>query len=69
MKAELEYRAYSVGGDGHITHSHQFIAPNDGAAFEHARQFVDGYVIELWNGDRLVATLKKLQRPGLSEQY
>jgi hypothetical protein len=47
MNAELEYRAYSVGDDGHITHSHQFIAPNDAAAFEHARQFVDGYDIEL----------------------
>ena len=55
MKAELEYRAYGVGGDGHINHSHQFIAPNDDAAFEHARQFVDGYDVELWNGGRLVA--------------
>jgi len=61
MNAELEYRAYSVGDDGHITHSHQLIAPNAAAAFEHARQFVDGYDIELWNGGRLVAKLKKQQ--------
>ena len=55
----LEYRAYSVDGAGHIVRSNQFVAPNDDAAFEHARQFVDGMDVELWSGDRLVARLKK----------
>ena len=46
-------------GDAHITHCHQFIAPNDDDALEHARQFVNGYDVELWNGGRIVAKFKK----------
>jgi hypothetical protein len=56
----LEYRAYSVDDKGHIAHSNVFVAPNDDAAFEHARQFVNGYDVELWNRDRLVARLKRI---------
>ena len=56
----LEYRAYCIGDDGHIVRSNQFVAANDEAAFEQARNFVNGHDVELWRGDRLVARLKKV---------
>jgi hypothetical protein len=59
MSREVEYRAYVVGHDGHFVSSNGFVAANDEAAFEHARQFVDVHDVELWNGGRLVARLKK----------
>jgi len=59
MNAQLEYRAYRIGDDGHFARCHQFIAPNDDDALEHARQFVNGYDVELWNGGRIVAKFKK----------
>jgi hypothetical protein len=54
----VEYRAYVVGLDGHFLGSHSFVAANDDAAFEHARQFVDNHDVELWSGERFVAKLK-----------
>jgi hypothetical protein len=33
----------------------EFVAANDDAAFEHARQFVDTYDVELWNSGRFVS--------------
>jgi hypothetical protein len=58
MTDKAEYRAYAVGPDGHFMWSNEFVAANDEAAFEHARQFVDGHDVELWNGGRFVAKLK-----------
>jgi hypothetical protein len=57
MSNEGEYRAYVVGPDGHFMRAHGFAAENDDAAFEHARQFVNGYDAELWSGGRFVAKL------------
>ena len=52
-----DYRAYSVGIDGHFNsaiteflHNH----PDDTAAIEAAKQLVDGHDIELWDRDRFV---------------
>jgi len=53
-----EYRVYVVGTDGHFLRSDEFVAADDDAAFEHARQFVDGHDVELWSGARFVAKLK-----------
>jgi hypothetical protein len=59
MSDEVEYRAYVVGLDEHYTGvPHSFIAANDDAALEHARQFVDGHDIELWSGARFVVKLR-----------
>jgi hypothetical protein len=58
MSEEGEYRVFVVGPDGHFLGSHGFIAANDDAAFEHDRQFVNGYDVELWSGARLVGKLK-----------
>jgi hypothetical protein len=58
MSEAGEYRAFVVGADGHFMRSHAFIAEHDDAALKHARQFVNGYDIELWSGARLVGKLK-----------
>ena len=50
MSEEGEYRVFVVGSDGHFLRSHGFTAANDDAAFEHARQFVNGYDVELSGG-------------------
>ena len=58
MSHELEYRAFAVGTDGHFIRPYLFMAENDHAAIQHARQFVDGYDIEIWSGERLVLRLQ-----------
>jgi hypothetical protein len=67
MSNEGEYRAYAVGPDDHFVGFHVFVAANDEVAFERARQLVDGHDLELWNGARFVAKLKRTE-PGTSEQ-
>lgn len=52
------YRFYAITEDGHIdrppfTHN----LPNDKAADEKAKQFLDGHDIEIWQGTRVVAYL------------
>jgi hypothetical protein len=61
MKIEGEYRAYVIGIDGHFISGNEFVAPDDDAAFECARQFTNGHIIELWSGARFVARLKAEQ--------
>jgi len=63
VSKNAEYRAYTIGLDGHIVGSKEFFAENDDAAFEHARQFVNGHDVELWSGARLVAKLTKNEGP------
>ena len=53
-----EYRAYTVGGDGHITASRAFKCVDDSEAIVWAKQLVDGHDIELWSGDRFVIRLE-----------
>ena len=52
-----EYRAYTVGYDGHFTASRAFKCANDDDAIVWARQLVDGHDVELWSGDRFVVKL------------
>jgi hypothetical protein len=47
-----------MGPEGHFMRSHGFTAANDDAAFEDARQFVNGYDVELWSGGRFVTKLE-----------
>jgi hypothetical protein len=54
-----EYRAYLVGDDGHFLRFEGFVAADDEAAQQHAKQFVDGCDVELWNGGRFVRRLQK----------
>jgi hypothetical protein len=54
----IEYRAFTVGPDGHFVGSEALICADDAEAIEQATRFVDGHDIELWSGARLVARLK-----------
>jgi hypothetical protein len=53
----VEYRAFTVGPDGHFVGSEALICADDFEAIEKARQFVDGHDIELWSGTRFIARL------------
>jgi hypothetical protein len=50
-----EYRAYIIGADGSFVRAIELVCPDDDSARECARQLVDGYDVELWQGDRHVA--------------
>ena len=52
-----EYRAYLIGLDGHIVRRVDLLCDHDEAAKEQAQFFVGIHTVELWQGDRLVATL------------
>jgi hypothetical protein len=54
-----DYRAYTVGLDGHFIASQAFCCDDDSEAIEQARQFVDGHAVELWSGERFIARLEK----------
>jgi hypothetical protein len=53
-----EYRAYTVGRDGHFIGFEPLICADDSEAIERATRLVDGHDIELWSGTRLVIRLK-----------
>ena len=52
-----EYRAYTIGLDGHFVGSQALTCADDAEAIAKAERFVDGHDIELWSGDRLVVRL------------
>jgi hypothetical protein len=59
-----EYRAYTVGGDGHFIGFEPLVCRNDAEAIERARRLIDGHAIELWSGARFVARLEpEIKRP------
>jgi hypothetical protein len=51
-----EYRAYLVSSAGNILHRVDFVCRDDEAAKERAKQIVDGYDVELWNGGQKIET-------------
>jgi hypothetical protein len=57
-----EYQMRVLGTDGQIRWAIALFCPDDESAKEYARQVVDGYDIELWQGDRKVETLKPVNR-------
>ena len=63
-----EYRAYVVGLDGHFLRFEGFVAADDEAASQHAKQFADGYDVELWNGGRFVKRLESANAPPPSKR-
>jgi hypothetical protein len=49
-----QYRLYFLGGDGHITHSHEFEAEDDVRATKVAEAWLEGRSAELWAGPRKI---------------
>ena len=56
-----EYRAYTVGDDGHFDGFEPLICDNDDDATAKACALLDTKDIELWSGPRLVIRLKPKQ--------
>ena len=54
------YQAYFVGSDGHFAHCRAFKCDTDEHAIEWAKQLIDGRLIELWSGARVVKRLALL---------
>jgi hypothetical protein len=52
-----EYRAYTVGSDGHFVDFKSLICVDDAEAIEKAMLLVDGADIELWSGNRFITRL------------
>jgi len=54
-----EYRIYTVKKDGHLIGPPKVVeCPNDEAAVTEAKQLLDGLVIEVWQGPRVVMRLE-----------
>jgi hypothetical protein len=53
-----EYRAFTVGPDGHFMGFEPLICADDSEAIMLAKRLVDGLDVELWSGDRLVIRLR-----------
>ena len=43
-----------MGGDGHISHSHEFEAQDDTDAMQIAEAWLEGRAAELWTGTRKI---------------
>jgi len=53
------YRAFLIGDDGHIIERVDLAAcENDEAATHHAKLLLFDQTVELWDGDRLIATFE-----------
>ena len=53
-----EYRAYTIGRDGHIQARYDLTATDEPEARKQAEHLVDGHDVELWQGARKVATFR-----------
>ena len=53
-----DYRAYSVGSDGHFINAFELECADDTEAMERAKQLVDGHDIELWQRARKITVFK-----------
>jgi hypothetical protein len=54
-----DYRVYVIGNDGHFVRAIQLDCPDDDAAIESAKQFIDGFDLELWQRDRCIAAFDR----------
>ena len=53
-----EYRAYTVGRDGHFIGFEPLVCANDAEAIEQAKRLIVNHAVELWSGERLVIRLE-----------
>ena len=54
----LGYRAFVMSATGNVVNRHDFEALNDVAAFQHARQYVEHYDVEVWQLHRFLGVLR-----------
>jgi hypothetical protein len=54
-----EYRAYTVGRDGHFNGIEPLNCADDAEAIEKAQRLVDGHDVKLWSSERFVTRLKR----------
>ena len=52
-----EYRAFVMGLDGHVMLRRDFSAVDDEAAKAHAKRYVDGHDVEVWQLNRKIAVI------------
>jgi hypothetical protein len=57
-----EYRAYTVGVDGHFIGFEPLVCRDDADAMTTAKRMVDGHAIEVWSGERFVVRLESKTR-------
>lgn len=53
-----EYRAYTVGVDGHFMGFEPLVCRDDAEAVTTAKRMVDRHAIEVWSGERFVVRLE-----------
>ena len=58
MKLMQEYRAYTVGLDGHFVGFEAMLCATDAEAIKKARLLVGDRPIELWSGSRFIIRLE-----------
>ena len=52
------YRAFVMGTTGTVVNRHDFKSPDDAAALQHARQYVEHHDVEVWQLHRFVGRLR-----------
>jgi hypothetical protein len=57
-----EYRAFTVGRDGHFSGCESLICADDAEAIVLAGRLVGIHDVELWSGERLVTRLKAAEK-------
>jgi hypothetical protein len=61
--AQIEYRAYIIGSDGHFASCRTYVCKDDADALVWAEQLVaEGHTVELWSGERFVVNLENKAR-------
>jgi len=54
----MAYRVYLLEHDGRVVSETPLVCSDDVEASKQAKHFIGRYVIELWNGDRLIIRLQ-----------
>ena len=58
-----DYSLYILGRSGRLVREIKVECTNEGAAIDLAQQWVNGYDVELWQLDRMVARFSRVQKP------